>query len=286
VDSRIEDNAVAGWATSGTGGGLHAGATARITRSFVTGNSGSVSFHTPPVFPGAPSTTPGSFRGGGVHADRVVAVAATVAGNTVTGLEIGGDVPPEATVDGGGIYALTAADLTNTTVSGNRLDRASLDVETVPSLRAGGVRAPELRLRHATVAENPVVERGPAVPERSAAAAGELAATRLTAVGTVVVPADGQRSCVAGVTAADGSYDVFGDATCAVTGPGVRTSADGVALEPLDENGGPVTTRLPGPGSVLVDAVPLAACAVPVDARGVTRPQGAGCDIGAVEVTG
>jgi hypothetical protein len=286
VDSRVEENAVAGRASSGTGGGLHAGGVARITRSLVTGNSGAVSFLTPPIFPGGPSTTPGSFRGGGVHADRVVAVDSTVAGNTVTGLEIGGAVPPEASVDGGGIYALTAAELTNTTVTGNRLDRASLDIDTVPSLRAGGVRAPELRLVHATVADNPVVERGPVVPERPAAAAGELAATQLSAVGTVVVPADGQRSCVAGVTAPSGSYDVFGDATCAVTGPGVRTSADGVALGPLQENGGPVTTRLPGAGSVLVDAVPPAACAVPTDARGVTRPQGAGCDIGAVEVTG
>jgi hypothetical protein len=54
------------------------------------------------------------------------------------------------------------AELTNTTVSGNRLDRATLDVETVPSPGAGGVRAPTLRLVHATVAGNPVVERGPA----------------------------------------------------------------------------------------------------------------------------
>jgi hypothetical protein len=95
----------------------------------------------------------------------------------------------------------------------------------------------------------------------------------------------GNRSCVTGVTAPAGSsHDVFGDATCGVTGAGVVTSADGVALGPLADNGGPVPTRLPGAGSVLVDALPPAACAVATDARGVSRPQGAGCDIGAVEV--
>lgn len=285
TDTRVEGNSVAGVGNTGIGGGLRAGGLARLTRSTVTGNSGSVWFPTPPVFPGAPSTTPGSFRGGGVHADRVVAVAATIAGNGVTGLEIGGAVPPESSLDGGGIYALTAAELTNTTVTGNRLERASLDVETVPSLRAGGVRAPTLRVVHATVAGNVVVERGPGVPERPAADAGELAATQLTAIGTVVVPAAGNRSCVAGVTAPAGSaYDVFGDTTCQVTGAGVVTSADGVALGPLAAGGGPVPTRPPGAGSVLIDAIPAAACAVAADARGVRRPQGAGCDIGAVEV--
>jgi hypothetical protein len=35
----------------------------------------------------------------------------------------------------------------------------------------------------------------------------------------------------------------------------------------------------------LIDAVPLGDwCAQSVDARGISRPQGAGCDIGAVEV--
>jgi hypothetical protein len=68
-----------------------------------------------------------------------------------------------------------------------------------------------------------------------------------------------------------------------VTGPGVVTTADGVALGALADNGGPAPTQLPGAGSVLVDAQPT--CAVPADARGITRPQGPACDIGAVEVT-
>jgi hypothetical protein len=36
-------------------------------------------------------------------------------------------------------------------------------------------------------------------------------------------------------------------------------------------------------GSPVLDAIPAEQCALPTDQRGVARPQGAGCDIGAVE---
>ena len=52
---------------------------------------------------------------------------------------------------------------------------------------------------------------------------------------------------------------MFGDATCNVTGAGVLTTAAGVTLGPLADNGGPVPTRLPGPGDLL-DGMPPAAC--------------------------
>lgn len=55
------------------------------------------------------------------------------------------------------------------------------------------------------------------------------------------------------------------------------------ALDALADNGGDVPTRLPGSGSVLVDAIPSTACVIPADARDVLRPRGEGCDIGAVE---
>ena len=61
-------------------------------------------------------------------------------------------------------------------------------------------------------------------------------------------------------------------------------------LGALGANGGPTNTMVPNPGSPLIDAIPdpgggcPAAPTITTDQRGVTRPQGPGCDIGAVEV--
>jgi hypothetical protein len=271
---------------TGTGGGLDADGALRLTRTTVTGNSGNVVFDAVGF-----GRLPGAFAGAGVHGGSVVAVDSTVAGNDAVGLEVppppGEPVPPSRRTTGAGVHAAGAADLTNTTVSDNRLDRRAFSLEDTPTERAGGVAAADLRLVHATITGNTVVESTPFAPEpQPAAAAGALQAERLTAVGTVVVAAPGLRTCVAGVAAAGpSSYDVLGDATCTLTGPGVRTTAAGAALGPVADNGGPVPTQLPGPGSTLVDAVPVAACPVSADARGVPRPQGPACDVGAVEVT-
>ena len=61
-------------------------------------------------------------------------------------------------------------------------------------------------------------------------------------------------------------------------------------LGALGANGGPTQTMLPLTGSPLIDGIPDPAGGCPAfptittDQRGVTRPQGPGCDIGAVEV--
>jgi CSLREA domain-containing protein len=56
-------------------------------------------------------------------------------------------------------------------------------------------------------------------------------------------------------------------------------------LGPLAANGGPTKTRLPAVGSPVVDRIPSATDGVctAADQRGVPRPQGPACDIGAVE---
>lgn len=63
------------------------------------------------------------------------------------------------------------------------------------------------------------------------------------------------------------------------TGCGVATSAD-PELGPLADNGGPTPTRLPSASSPLLDRL---TCGAGADQRGTARPQGAKCDIGAVE---
>jgi len=53
-------------------------------------------------------------------------------------------------------------------------------------------------------------------------------------------------------------------------------------IGPLGNNGGPTATHALLAGSPAIDAANDAACPV-TDQRGVTRPQGAHCDIGAYE---
>jgi hypothetical protein len=54
-------------------------------------------------------------------------------------------------------------------------------------------------------------------------------------------------------------------------------------LGPLQNNGGPTDTRALLPFSPAINHIPTQYCAVRTDQRGVWRPQGAGCDIGAFE---
>ncbi len=86
-------------------------------------------------------------------------------------------------------------------------------------------------------------------------------------------------NCFGSITDGGGNLS-YPDTTC----PGIN--ADPV-LGPLQDNGGPTWTMALGPGSAAIDAADDAICAAdPVnnlDQRGVTRPQGAHCDIGAYE---
>jgi hypothetical protein len=70
----------------------------------------------------------------------------------------------------------------------------------------------------------------------------------------------------------------FPDSAC----PGSVVDA---LLQPLSDNGGPTKTFALASGSPAIDAVPTTGAGCPAtDQRGVSRPQGAACDIGAFEV--
>ena len=72
-----------------------------------------------------------------------------------------------------------------------------------------------------------------------------------------------------------------------ITDACVFTTAIGTdpMLDPLADNGGPTQTMRLQPGSPAIDQVPASGAGCPAtDQRGVTRPGGAACDIGAYEV--
>lgn len=73
-------------------------------------------------------------------------------------------------------------------------------------------------------------------------------------------------------------HNLSDDHTCGLNDPTDRQDLD-PRLGPVSPNGGPVPTALPLNDSPLLDAG--SSSCPPADARGVPRPQGAGCDIGA-----
>jgi hypothetical protein len=81
----------------------------------------------------------------------------------------------------------------------------------------------------------------------------------------------------------DGGHNIgFGDSSCPAGFGGGDPN-----LGPIQDNGGPSQTVSLGSGSSAIDAVPAtgAGCQ-PTDQRGVPRPSGSACDIGAYEVAG
>jgi len=77
-------------------------------------------------------------------------------------------------------------------------------------------------------------------------------------------------------------HNIDSGTTCGFAAGGDRSATDPV-LGPLKSNGGFSQTMTLLPGSPAIDAGDATNCP-PTDARGVTRPQGTGCDIGAFEV--
>jgi len=81
---------------------------------------------------------------------------------------------------------------------------------------------------------------------------------------------------------ATGERNLIGSATgCAAYAPTAAVLGADPMLGPLQDNGGPTATRAPLDGSPAIDAAG-ASCPAE-DQRGVSRPQGPACDIGAVE---
>jgi predicted outer membrane repeat protein len=263
------------------GAGLHAGSSLTLLRTEVSDNSGEVRFQVGTLAAGA-----GLFRGGGVDAASLLARDSTIAGNTIRGNEYAEAADWSGRAAGGGVAAGSAV-LTNTTVSGNTVRNAIRPDAPQDVARAAAVSTGALVLDHATMTRNTLYRFDFTTNDYERAtgpAAATLTAAPLRFDRSVVLPATGQVTCGTGTVAAASSYSVAGDPSCDLAGPGDRQSAAGAGLGPPGRHGGPVPTQVPTTGSVLVDAVPPDACPVRADARGVRRPQGPACDVGAVEV--
>jgi hypothetical protein len=119
-----------------------------------------------------------------------------------------------------------------------------------------------------------------------------IVANDLSLFGSVVVGNPGSRDCVVvNGSATSAGWNYSDDDSCGLSGTGDTQNGGPTGLGALGANGGIGRTMVPQSGSPLLNAIPTANCqndgaaGVTADERGVTRPSGTGCEIGAVEVT-
>jgi hypothetical protein len=174
-------------------------------------------------------------------------------GLTVRNSTISGN---RATADGGGLRVFGSATLTNTTISGN-------------TASAGGAIAFQggsLTLASITIAAN------------STGLSGKTGDIQMR--GSVI--ANLGANCSGAVQSM--GHNASSDATCGLALATDQQNAD-LKLGSLGNNGGPTQTHALLPGSAAIDkgGDGGSGCAA-ADQRGIARPQGAACDIGAFEL--
>ncbi len=161
------------------------------------------------------------------------------------------------------------ANITNSTISGNRAGEVG-----------GGVTAADgalVSIRSSTIASNESARPGGGILT--------VRAPTVVLVKNTIVAGNTQDNCdtqqVGGGIIRSQGDNVSSDGSCPFTEPGDKRSVD-PRLGPLRDNGGPTDTRALLAGSPALDAGSTTDCPA-ADQRGVARPQGLRCDIGAFE---
>lgn len=211
--------------------------------------------------------------GGGVlvfEGNSAVIQSSTIVGNTGQGvLSLGGDVQ-----------------IANSTIAGTLASAAGEQGLPQAGVAVAAAATPLIasRARARFAAEHGQLAKLAATKDPAALTSAPVSpSTTMTAT----ISADNNTLPACAGTIVDGGYNLADDNGCAFTAKGSTNNGD-AQLGALADNGGPTETLLPaGKTSDAVDAIPAgnAACASPsTDQRGVSRPQGPRCDIGAVEV--
>ncbi len=194
-------------------------------------------------------------EGGGVRVDSgALIVNTTITGNRLESQPLGALLPDEITGYGGGIDHRGGADLTiiNSTITNNHAFKAGGGLNSGQDY-APVVPAPlwpfRVHLRNTIIAGNTATRPGDCH------------------VSAMVIESLG--------------HNLAGDDSCFLTAPGDLPRRD-PQLGALADNGGPTQTLALRAGSPAIDAASAQDCPK-ADQRGVARPQGSGCDVGAVE---
>ena len=305
----LTNSTVSGNTASGEVGGIYAGAPVTMTNSTVSGNTAGTDFGG--IYARSPltltnSTVSGNKAGatsGGIYAERGLTLTnSTVSGNTA-GTDLGGIFSlfpltlTNSTVSGntagtdfGGIHAATALTLTNSTVSGNTaglgfggvfaggaltMTNSTVSGNSAGNGRGGGIGAVgAVTLTNSTIYGNNAAFSGGGVYGDNS-----WLGFSLTTSNSIIANNTGGDCFKTGGTFTSNGYNIDSDNTCNLVAPGDLLYTDPI-LGPLANNGGPTMTRALLPGSPAIDA---GTCVIGTDQRGIARPQGAICDIGAYE---
>jgi hypothetical protein len=142
---------------------------------------------------------------------------------------------------------------------------------------AGGA----VNLVHITAAENTAILGTGTPPTTVPVQGGTIHCTNGTVAlwNSIVANSPSGSNCFG--TLIDGGHNLSSDGSCRFTAPGSLNNTDPL-LGPLGDYGGPTPTVPLLVGSPALDAANAAYCP-PTDQRGVVRPYGTACDIGAFE---
>jgi CSLREA domain-containing protein len=299
ADTEISQNTATGPAGSApAGGGLanDGSGVVTVTGSTLTGNTATATSNAVPggggiaTFNGSVSisnttisfNTAISVAGGGAAVAEGGGVLAAgqldLTDSTLTGNSANGST--DGTAEGGGLVAQGATSVSNTTIIANTASATGTG-----SAHGGGVFASTsqpVRVLNATVDANSA-----AGPPAGSAGGNFFAVGSTTAVAvenTIVSAgvATTNRDCGGSGTLMSQGNNLESGTDCGFTASGDHQSTDPL-LGPLQDNGGTTQTQAVQPGSPIIDAGNTADCP-PTDQRGVARPQGPACDIGAFEV--
>lgn len=170
----------------------------------------------------------------------------------------------EATNSGGGLLLNSGAQsIENSTISGNRAPRGAglrsniAQGDGTVTLRAATLYGNDGDTLFADEGSQPVLVRQ-----------------------SILAGPTGGANCNAGAALTSGGNNLASDGSCGLTAAGDRQGVDPM-LGPLADNGGDTWTHLPAAGSPAIDAA--SADCLTTDQRGIDRPLGAACDVGAVE---
>ena len=271
ADLSLTDSTVSGNMASTRGGGIHSGAyfgNTTLTNSTVSGNTtsgggGGISHSSASGGLGLSNSTVSgntAYTGAGIQSTTYRAYF-TLANSTVSDNHNVEDGYPSGW--GGGIQSWGDLRLFNSTVSGNTSSRAG-------GIYHWGDSWAFSSITNSTVSGNTGVDGD----------AGGIWGYYLWVDNSIVT--DNETSAPCSNVVRSSGYNLTDDDSCDFTAPSDLVVAD-AKLGPLQDNGGPTKTHALLPGSPAIDAGSVDCPPPATDQRGVTRPQGAGCDIGSVE---